>query len=616
MGTTAQKLHKVLETKNLIKAALIEKGVDIAEGDSFASYADKIGDIQSASSAEIVIESDIANALFDVTFINSAIQEETVQSLGVGTHKLPISTYYPVTVKPKTVVTGKGLPRVLSKNVTYDKKFVMNYLPTGFYLQDINFELYTYDEWVDKYGTGSNSEYCNAIVYINNQHSVCVSHNKSLQETEIYGTYGTLVDRVYTTTDTTLASYDYAGLSNTLGLVEAGSPAALFCRTSISRGGQSGYLPALGELRLIQENWNSNFNLIQNMSNICGTYLYTFTSYDFCEIISSTQCDKNRRWGSRWYENTSYIWSPQTYQKTHFYEISVDSDYQSAVSAFCPLLTPIDLKEIVINSNVSSALFTIEYTDISGGSVKIENLSAGIHKYPINNAMSVTITPNKPSGYYELGPVTQIPGENNIFNFEFGAPGVFIRHINGNEYTSEEWESNNFANSVADCVVVRTQDHVVAIALDYHAADIYWGGYSKSISGIVSTEETEEAVLDFNGATNTTKIISTLSGYNDGYATGAPAAEWCNSFRSPSGLQGYMPAAGEAKIIMDNSERVVEAMQTCGGVWYEDTNLWTSTENDYRYSWVWNFYEDPADNTLNYKGRKYDYPVWPFLKLN
>lgn len=46
MGTTADKLNKLLETKAAIKQAIIDKGVDISDEDTFASYPEKISSIQ------------------------------------------------------------------------------------------------------------------------------------------------------------------------------------------------------------------------------------------------------------------------------------------------------------------------------------------------------------------------------------------------------------------------------------------------------------------------------------------------------------------------------------------------------------------------------------------
>lgn len=49
MGTTADKLNKVLSTKTDIKNAIIEKGVAVLDSDTFASYGDKIRSINSGS---------------------------------------------------------------------------------------------------------------------------------------------------------------------------------------------------------------------------------------------------------------------------------------------------------------------------------------------------------------------------------------------------------------------------------------------------------------------------------------------------------------------------------------------------------------------------------------
>ena len=46
MGTNADKLEYLLETKNQIKQAIIDKGVDVSNTDTFRSYATKIGEIQ------------------------------------------------------------------------------------------------------------------------------------------------------------------------------------------------------------------------------------------------------------------------------------------------------------------------------------------------------------------------------------------------------------------------------------------------------------------------------------------------------------------------------------------------------------------------------------------
>ena len=51
MGTTADKLNKVLETKAAIKDAIVAKGVTVADTDTFASYPAKIAEIQAGGGA-------------------------------------------------------------------------------------------------------------------------------------------------------------------------------------------------------------------------------------------------------------------------------------------------------------------------------------------------------------------------------------------------------------------------------------------------------------------------------------------------------------------------------------------------------------------------------------
>lgn len=55
MGNTADKLNKLLETKQAIKTAIINKGVEVSESDTFSSYADKINNISSSGGDEIEV---------------------------------------------------------------------------------------------------------------------------------------------------------------------------------------------------------------------------------------------------------------------------------------------------------------------------------------------------------------------------------------------------------------------------------------------------------------------------------------------------------------------------------------------------------------------------------
>lgn len=72
----------------------------------------------------------------------------------------------------------------------------------------------------------------------------------------------------------------------------------------------------------------------------------------------------------------------------------------------------------------------------------------------------------------------------------------------------------------------------------------YWGGYNKLIESLPEITNATEALQDYNGEQNTTEIITALTGYNDHYATGAPAAEACRA-KTFNGKQGFLPAFGQ-----------------------------------------------------------------------
>ena len=72
MGTTAEKLTKLLDTKAAIKAALIEKGQSVSNLDTFASYPNKILAIPSELTASDDGKGNVTITMEGVTVIASA----------------------------------------------------------------------------------------------------------------------------------------------------------------------------------------------------------------------------------------------------------------------------------------------------------------------------------------------------------------------------------------------------------------------------------------------------------------------------------------------------------------------------------------------------------------
>ena len=120
---------------------------------------------------------------------------------------------------------------------------------------------------------------------------------------------------------------------------------------------------------------------------------------------------------------------------------------------------------------------------------------------------------------------------------------------------------------------------------NYYAVDAeaildlkYWGGYNKLINNILTTDDEKEARLDYAGDSNTTEIITQLKDYNDGYATGAPAAEACRA-RTFNGKQGFLPALGQFNDFCSHKSEIDSlATKFSLDVFQTDYHHWTSTQ--------------------------------------
>ena len=124
---------------------------------------------------------------------------------------------------------------------------------------------------------------------------------------------------------------------------------------------------------------------------------------------------------------------------------------------------------------------------------------------------------------------------------------------------------------------------------DANSSTLRWGGYGKTVPDIVTSKLSSTAVLDYDGAGNTPKIIEYLAGTNDGYVDGAPAAEACAAFTFPNGKKGYLPALGEWKTAYNNKTAVESAMTLIGGAAIQTKRYWSSTQYHSKYSWNLNW---------------------------
>ena len=161
------------------------------------------------------------------------------------------------------------------------------------------------------------------------------------------------------------------------------------------------------------------------------------------------------------------------------------------------------------------------------------------------------------------------------------ASGVYYHKTDGTVKSTMTGSANEY-----DGVVVSDGTHAFVIGKNQASSTLRFGGYSKDLSniGVVCTSARATAQADFAGDANTTAIINALSGYNDGYSTGAPAAEWC---RTQFNGNGYLPSLGEWNLAYSNKAAVNTAMSNIGGTAITDSYYWSSTlYNASDYSWA------------------------------
>ena len=124
--------------------------------------------------------------------------------------------------------------------------------------------------------------------------------------------------------------------------------------------------------------------------------------------------------------------------------------------------------------------------------------------------------------------------------------------------------------------------------------------YSKVISGY------NNALSDFNGLTNTQTLVGLGSNYQ------AANAAWnYTGGVSGTGLQWYLPAAGELGFLMSRFKAINNAITTAGGVAVDTYYFWSSSEYLSKYAYC--LYT--SDGYVDITGKDYNIYVRPFAAL-
>lgn len=162
--------------------------------------------------------------------------------------------------------------------------------------------------------------------------------------------------------------------------------------------------------------------------------------------------------------------------------------------------------------------------------------------------------------------------------------GVYIQHIDGNLYTTEEWEANGFANEVANGVAVVTQNAKFVMAPTLIAATTWSSDGTTLIEGVLTTSDKTEAKSDYAGKSNTDNIALTDTG---------GAAYKCKNYTFPNGAKGYLPSMGEVQTAYKNKSAINAARTLIGATALPtggSPNLWSSTQADASNAWYMSWY--------------------------
>lgn len=166
--------------------------------------------------------------------------------------------------------------------------------------------------------------------------------------------------------------------------------------------------------------------------------------------------------------------------------------------------------------------------------------------------------------------------DNVLYNVR--PKGVFIQHIDGSLYTTDQWTAGGFTSDQANGVAVLDQNASFVIAKEDISTSMAWSSNTSSlVSGVVTTTDITTAKTDYAGAANAALIAAIDT---------SKAAYSCANYAFPNGVKGYLPSLGEWAIAYANKSKVVAAMTLIGGTAIASNYYWSSTQYNAVVAWL------------------------------
>lgn len=240
---------------------------------------------------------------------------------------------------------------------------------------------------------------------------------------------------------------------------------------------------------------------------------------------------------------------------------------------------------VLIGSNMSDAEFRIDYIDTNSGEEVSIIRKVGSHTLPIKLYSSITVTAiTEYEGFVGHGTSKSQNATLGTPQFLFSyneKTDIYIQHIDGTLYTTDEWTAGGYANDQANGVAVVCASASFVMAKTNTSNSVRWSSdASNSVEGILTTMTTSEAMTDFAGAANTALMLATDT---------SGAAYFCNNFTFPNGAKGYLPALGELNIVNKNKASIAAALTLIGGATLKGDSYWTSTQYSKNRAWTLDF---------------------------
>lgn len=181
--------------------------------------------------------------------------------------------------------------------------------------------------------------------------------------------------------------------------------------------------------------------------------------------------------------------------------------------------------------------------------------------------------------------------------------GVFIQHISGQLYSTDQWTSRGFTDDKANGVAVITNECKFVIAKTQISDGMDWSSdTANAVDGVVLTNDPSIAEVDYAGKANTSLIAAIDT---------SKAAYSCANFKFPNGQKGHLPALGEWDKAYAYKAEVNAAMLLINGAALPDGYHWSSTQFANYMAWALKW----SDGTYGTWSKYYNGIVRAFLTL-